>query len=380
MSLAPDVFAQRRARFFEALGGAAAVIPAAPLVTHHADCEWPFRQNSDFWYLTGFDEPDAVALFLPHRPEGERFVLFVQPKEPSAEVWMGFRWGCEGAVERFGADLAHPREELAERLADYLRGAEGIAFRVGKHPQVEPHVLQAWAGQLDRAPRSGAAALGLVAPCPLLHALRLRKSPEEITRMREAARISAEAHELARQVARPGLNERQVQGVIEQHFLEQGARGPAYGSIVAGGDNACVLHYTANNAVLNDGDLLLIDAGCSLNDYYNGDITAPSRSTVASALSSAPSTSWCWPPKSPPWLPSLRGRPLKRSMTPPFGCSWRAWWTWVCCAVRWTGSSSRGPTATSTCIAPAIGWASMSMTSAPIAWVNTTWVSSPGWS
>lgn len=273
MSLAPDVFAQRRARFFEALGGAAAVIPAAPLVTHHADCEWPFRQNSDFWYLTGFDEPDAVALFLPHRPEGERFVLFVQPKEPSAEVWMGFRWGCEGAVERFGADLAHPREELAERLADYLRGAEGIAFRVGQHPQVEPHVLQAWAGQLDRAPRTGAAALGLVAPCPLLHALRLRKSPEEIARMREAARISAEAHELARQVARPGLNERQVQGVIEQHFLEQGARGPAYGSIVAGGDNACVLHYTANNAVLNDGDLLLIDAGCSLNDYYNGDIT-----------------------------------------------------------------------------------------------------------
>ena len=273
MSLAPDVFAQRRARFFEALGGAAAVIPAAPLVTHHADCEWPFRQNSDFWYLTGFDEPDAVALFLPHRPEGERFVLFVQPKEPSAEVWMGFRWGCEGAVERFGADLAHPREELAERLVDYLRGAEGIAFRVGKHPQVEPHVLQAWAGQLDRAPRSGGAALGLVAPCPLLHALRLRKSPEEIARMREAARISAEAHELARQVERPGLNERQVQGVIEQHFLEQGARGPAYGSIVAGGDNACVLHYTANNAVLNDGDLLLIDAGCSLNDYYNGDIT-----------------------------------------------------------------------------------------------------------
>ena len=191
MSLAPDVFAQRRARFFEALGGAAAVIPAAPLVTHHADCEWPFRQNSDFWYLTGFDEPDAVALFLPHRPEGERFVLFVQPKEPSAEVWMGFRWGCEGAVERFGADLAHPREELAERLADYLRGAEGIAFRVGKHPKVEPHVLQAWAGQLDRAPRSGAAALGLVAPCPLLHALRLRKSPEEIARMRDLLRALA---------------------------------------------------------------------------------------------------------------------------------------------------------------------------------------------
>jgi len=267
------VHAERRERFLAQLGGAAAVIPAAPLVTHHADCEWPFRQDSDFWYLTGFDEPAAVALFLPHRPVGERYVLFVAPKEPRAEVWTGHRWGCEGAVSAFGADLAHPIAELEERLGDYLRGAEGIAFRVGRHPQVEPLVLRAWAHQLDRAPRSGTAALGLVAPCPLLHALRLRKEPGELGRMREACRISAEAHELARQVARPGLSERQVQAVIEQHFLEQGARGPAYGTIVAGGDNACVLHYTANNAPLRDGELLLIDAGCSLSDYYNGDIT-----------------------------------------------------------------------------------------------------------
>jgi Xaa-Pro aminopeptidase len=267
------IHAERRVRFLEQLGGAAAVIPAAPLVTHHADCEWPFRQNSDFWYLTGFDEPDAVALFLPHRPEGERYVLFVTPREPSAEVWTGFRWGTEGAVAEFGADIAHPLAELETRLADYLQGAEGIAFRVGRHPAVEPLVLAAWARQLDRAPRSGHAALGLVAPCPILHALRLRKEPGELERLRQACRISAEAHELARQVARPGLNERQVQAVIEQHFLERGARGPAYGSIVAGGDNACVLHYTANNAPLKGGDLLLIDAGCSLSDYYNGDIT-----------------------------------------------------------------------------------------------------------
>ena len=270
--LAPQVFAERRERFLRRLGGAAAVIPGAPLVTHHADVEHPFRQNSDFWYLTGFDEPGAVALFLPHRQEN-RYVLFVAPKEPSAEVWNGFRWGCEGAVEVFGAEVAHPLAELEQRLAEYLEGAEGIAFRVGRHPAVEPLVLRAWARQLDRAPRSGRAALGLVAPCPLLHELRLRKSEAELGRLREAARISAEAHELARRVVRPGLNERQVQAVIEQHFLEQGARGPAYGSIVAGGDNACVLHYTSNNALLRDGDLLLIDAGCSLDDYYNGDIT-----------------------------------------------------------------------------------------------------------
>lgn len=266
------LLARRRQRFLQQLGGAAAVIPGAALVTHHADVEHSFRQNSDFWYLTGFDEPGAVALFLPHRPETP-FVLFVEAKDPGAEVWNGFRWGCDGAVSTFGADVAHPRSELAERLAEYLDGAEGIAFRVGRHPLVEPLVLAAWGRQLDRAPRSGKAALGLVAPCPLLHELRLRKEPEELARLREAARISAEAHELARQVARPGLSERQVQAVIEQHFLEQGARGPAYGSIVAGGDNACVLHYTANADRLRDGDLLLIDAGCSLSDYYNGDIT-----------------------------------------------------------------------------------------------------------
>ncbi|MEB3194744.1 MAG: aminopeptidase P N-terminal domain-containing protein [Cyanobacteriota bacterium] len=270
--LPAEVFADRRDRFLHRLGTAAAVIPAAPLRTHHADVEHSFRQDSDFWYLTGFDEPDAVALFLPHRPENP-FVLFVAPREPSAEVWNGFRWGCEGAVAHFGAHLAHPLSELEERLPQYLQGAEGIAFRVGRHPRIEPLVLQAWAQQLDRAPRSGTAALGLVAPCPILHQLRLRKSAEELDLMRQAARISAEAHELARSVARPGLSERQVQAVIEQHFLEQGARGPAYGSIVAGGDNACVLHYTANSAPLRDGDLLLIDAGCSLIDYYNGDIT-----------------------------------------------------------------------------------------------------------
>ncbi len=265
--------AERRQRFLEQLGGAAAVIPAASLVTHHADCEWPFRQDSDFWYLTGFDEPDAVALLLPHRPEGERFVLFVHPREAGAEVWTGRRWGCEGAVEHFGAQIAHPRDELEERLPQYLKGAEGIAFRVGRHAAVEPLVLKAWADQLDRAPRSGAAALGLVAPCPLLHRLRLRKEPQELERLREACRISAEAHELARAAVAPGMGERQLQALIEQHFLAAGARGPAYSSIVAGGDNACVLHYIANSDVLQDGDLLLIDAGCSLPDYYNGDIT-----------------------------------------------------------------------------------------------------------
>ena len=269
----PSIHASRRQRFLDQLGAAAAVIPAASLVTHHADCEWPFRQDSDFFYLTGFDEPDAVALLLPHRPEGERYVLFVQPKDPSAEVWTGFRWGTEGAVERYGADIAHPLDQLSALLPGYLEGAEAIAFRVGRHPAVEPLVLSAWGRQLDSYARAGTAALGLVAPTPILHRLRLVKEAHELTRLREACRISAEAHERARAMTRPGMNEAEVQAAIEAHFRASGARGPAYGSIVAGGDNACVLHYMANTAQLQDGDLLLIDAGCSVDDYYNGDIT-----------------------------------------------------------------------------------------------------------
>ena len=266
-------FANRRDRFLDHLAGNAAIIPAAQMVTHHADCEYPFRQDSDFWYLTGFDEPDAVALFLSHRPLGERFVLFVLPKDPSLEAWNGFRFGVEGAVSLFGADIAHPLEELSTRLDDYLEGAKGIAFRVGKHPKIESIVLNVLSKQLDSVQRSGSLAFSLIAPSPFLHQLRLYKEPWELESMREAARISAEAHELARDVARPGMNERQLQAVIEQFFLEKGARGPAYGSIVAGGDNACILHYNSNNAPLRDGELLLIDAGCSLFDYYNGDIT-----------------------------------------------------------------------------------------------------------
>ena len=269
----PSIHASRRQRFLDQLGAAAAVIPAAALATHHADCEWPFRQDSDFFYLTGFDEPDAVALLLPHRPEGERFVLFVHPKDPAAEVWTGFRWGTEGAVERYGADIAHPLDQLSALLPGYLVGAEAIAFRVGRHPVVEPLVLSAWGRQLDSYARAGVAALGLVAPTPILHRLRLVKEGHELQRLREACRISAEAHELARSMTQPGMNEAEVQAAIEAHFRAAGARGPAYGSIVAGGDNACVLHYTANTAQLQNGDLLLIDAGCSVDDYYNGDIT-----------------------------------------------------------------------------------------------------------
>ena len=268
-----DAFRQRRKDFFEKLNGGAAIIPAAPLVKHHADCEYPFRQNSDFWYLTGFDEPNAVALFLSHKAEGERFILFVSPKEPDKEVWFGLREGVEGAMTNFGADVAHSLDDFPKELSNYLKGSENIFFRIGQHPSLEKLVLKVWASQLDQRSRTGSSPHSLIPPCPLIHQMRLKKQPEEIESIRQAVRISAGAHELAREMTSPGMNERQIQALIEQYFLEQGARGPAYNSIVAGGDNACVLHYTSNNAILKNGDLLLIDAGCSMPNYYNGDIT-----------------------------------------------------------------------------------------------------------
>ena len=134
-------------------------------------------------------------------------------------------------------------------------------------------MLRCWGNQLDRASRTGEAMRQLTAPCPILHAMRLRKDAAELDRLRQACRISAEAHERVRALVQPGQNEAEVRANLEQHFLASGSRGFAYPSIVAGGDNACILHYTANNAPLNDGDLLLIDAGCSVSDYYNGDIT-----------------------------------------------------------------------------------------------------------
>ncbi len=268
-----QIYQERRKSFLSKLNGKAAIIPGATLVTHHADCEYPFRQDSNFWYLTGFDEPDAIALFLSHKPIGERFILFVHPKEVISEVWNGVRCGVNGAEELFKADKSHPISEFESELTNYLNGADEIIFSIGKHPSIEPIVLNFWSKQIDNYSRLGKAPQSIKPPGLFLNEMRLVKSSYEIQRMREAAQISAEAHEVVRLNLSSKTNERQVQGLLEGLFLERGARGPAYNSIVASGDNACVLHYTSNNSELKKGDLLLVDAGCSLQDYYNGDIT-----------------------------------------------------------------------------------------------------------
>ncbi len=271
----PDskVFEERREIFFKKLDGKSAIIPSSNLVRHHADCEYPFRQDSNFWYLTGFDEPDSIALFLSHKPKGERFILFVSPKDILSEVWHGFRWGIEGAEKIFKADKAHAINEFKGLLPFYIGDSEEIVYSIGKNIKIEKIVLEIFSQQLEAHSRVGTGVNSIKSPEIYLNEMRLIKSDFEINRMREATQISAEAHELVRESISSKKNERQIQGLIEGYFLEKGARGPAYNSIVASGDNACILHYTLNNSDLKKGDLLLVDAGCSLIDYYNGDIT-----------------------------------------------------------------------------------------------------------
>ena len=278
MNIPPDLekHGERRRNLLATLGDAALVLPAATTVRHHADVHHRFRQDSDFFYLCGFNEANAVAVLRGHAQGGSRdprFVLFVEPRDPVVEVWNGRRWGIEGAMAQFGAGMAHPLAELPDRLGDYLRGASGIGFRVGHHPHVEPLVLRTWTELLEHRLRGSGIPPSLFDPSDAIHGMRLRKDASELERLREAARISCMAHERARAATRPGLAEYEIEALIEQHFRSQGARQPAYPSIVAAGANACILHYIDNQGELVAGDLLLIDAGCSLPDYYNADIT-----------------------------------------------------------------------------------------------------------
>lgn len=264
-------YQQRRQQFMSQLGQGVAIIPGAGLSVMHNDVEFPFRQESDFFYLCGFNEPNAVAVFAPHHAE-HPFVLFVQPKNPEQETWTGIRAGVEGAKELYGADEAYPISELEEKLPQYLQGADRIYYRPGRSQEFNLRVLSHWQQLLAQRPRRGSGPIAIEDPSPILHGLRQVKSPYEIEQMRQAAAIGAKAHLRAREVAQPGVWEYQVQAEIDHCFRQMGALGPAYPSIVATGANACILHYIENHSQLQDGDLLLIDAGCSLG-YYNSDIT-----------------------------------------------------------------------------------------------------------
>jgi Xaa-Pro aminopeptidase len=263
-------FARRRRHLMEMIGSdGIAVIAAAPERIRNRDSTYGYRQDSDFWYLTGFDEPEAVAVLVPGREQGE-FVMFCRERDPAREQWDGPRAGPAGAVEQFGADDAFPVSDLDDILPGLLEPRERVYCSMGLTAEFDQRLL-GWITALNAKRQSAHAPGELVALGHMLHEMRLYKSRAETGEMRKAARIAVAAHKRAMRVCRPGMMEYELEAEFQHEFRRNGVE-CSYSPIVAGGANACVLHYRANNATLNDGDLVLIDAGCE-HGLYASDIT-----------------------------------------------------------------------------------------------------------
>jgi Xaa-Pro aminopeptidase len=248
-----------------------ALVPAARECTRSRDTEYTFRQDSDFLYLTGFDEPDGVLVLIPGRRAGQ-VVLFCRDRDPEMELWNGYRAGPEGAVAEFGMDDAFPIDDIDDILPGLLEGKQHIYYSMGHNDDFDRRVM-GWVNHIRRQIRTGAKPPGDFTDLAfLLHEQRLFKTAQELKIMRRAGAISAEAHCRAMRESREGRYEFHLEGAILHEFIENGARAAAYNSIVGGGPNACVLHYTENRDKLRDGELVLIDAGCEYQGYA-ADIT-----------------------------------------------------------------------------------------------------------
>ncbi|MXZ81515.1 MAG: M24 family metallopeptidase [Gammaproteobacteria bacterium] len=263
--------ARRRAEFMNMLGQGMAVLTTAKHQPRNRDVMYPFRPDSDFHYLTAFPEPEAAAVFVPGRPGGE-FILFCRERDPQKELWDGRRAGVEGAVARYGADHAYPIDRLHEILVELLPDQQKVYTRMGQDPEFDSELFSTVSNLREKTRQGGRAPWEFVDLAHILHEMRLIKDRDEIGIMRKAAKLAARGHVRAMQCTRPGMYEYQVQAQMECVFRHGGSFAPAYPSIVAGGANACILHYIDNNCRLADGDLLLIDAGAEL-DCYASDIT-----------------------------------------------------------------------------------------------------------
>jgi Xaa-Pro aminopeptidase len=264
-------FAQRRQQLMEKIGAGVAIFCSAPSAVHHRDVTHVYRQDSDFYYLTGFSEPDAIAVIAPNHEE-HKFILFVRPRDRDAEVWSGYRAGVEGAQEQYDADIAYPIGELDEKLPQYLQKADPLYYSLGRNEYFDRKILERYLTLMATYHKRGTGPTAIAEASLLIAPMRLRKSAYELEMLRKAIAISAESHNRAFQSTSPGMYEYEIQAQIENDFRRSGALGPAYPSIVATGKNSCILHYVENNRQLQTGDLLLIDAGCSY-EYYNADIT-----------------------------------------------------------------------------------------------------------
>jgi Xaa-Pro aminopeptidase len=259
------VLAARRARVMERMEGGVMLLAAAPERVRTADILYPYRQDSDFDYLTGFGEPEAVCVLAPDA--AERYVLFVRPRDPEREIWVGTRAGVEGAVQRYGADAAFPIGELEKVLPRFLEKAPHVHHTLHRDDALVTRLLTLIRHAQDSRTRTGTGPTAIREPGELLHEMRLRKQPDEVARMREAIAIACEAHRHAMRSARAGMYEYEVEAQIDFTFRRRGASGPAYPSIVAGGANATILHYTENECPLREDELLLIDAGAERRGY-----------------------------------------------------------------------------------------------------------------
>ncbi|MGH7949243.1 MAG: aminopeptidase P N-terminal domain-containing protein [Candidatus Binataceae bacterium] len=267
-----EMFQRRRRRFMDAVGAcSAAILPSAPVSVRSNDVEYLYRQDSDFYYLTAFPEPESVALFAPGNPDGE-FVLFVRPRDKERETWTGTRAGIEGAIVDYGADKAFTIDELDRVVSRYLERAERVHYGFGLGDRMNTRILALIRTAQEMRPRVGSGPTAILNPREIVHEARLTKEPEEIELMRRAITISAEAHKRAMAKARGGMFEWQVEAEVDYTFRSLGASGPSYPSIVASGPNAAILHHVQNDRELHDGELLLIDAGCEYQ-YYASDVT-----------------------------------------------------------------------------------------------------------
>jgi Xaa-Pro aminopeptidase len=264
-------YAARRARLIETIGAdGIAIVPSAREVIRNRDAHYRFRQDSDFWYLTGFVEPDSIAVIAPGRKEGA-FILFVRERNPEREIWDGRRAGPEGAVSLYGADQAFVVGEFEKMLTPLLAGRSRVFYTLGEHVHWDAKITAAVREIREVSRRGAAAPTDFVALETTLHEQRLIKTEAELALIRKACSVTADAHVRAMKATRPGGWEWQVAAEIHHEF-EKNRMEPGYTSIVGGGDNACILHYVENEAALDDGDLLLIDAGGEYRGY-TADIT-----------------------------------------------------------------------------------------------------------
>lgn len=265
-------FARRRRELMDNMeDNSIVILPAAPERRRNRDIDHAYRQDSDFWYLSGFPEPEAVMALIPGREHGE-FVMFCRERDREMETWHGYRSGPEGAVKDFGADDAFPITDIDEILPGLIEGRDRVYYDMGRDPEFDRQVMS-WVNTIRAKVRSGAHPPGeFLALNHFLHDQRLFKSALEMKVMRRAGEIAAAAHVRAIQVVEPGMYEYQLEAEYLHEFMRQGARSPAYPSIVGGGRNGCILHYVNNDQKLKDGDLVLVDAGAEYHCYAS-DIT-----------------------------------------------------------------------------------------------------------